>query len=211
MLNIEYFFFNPYMERGMVLWDASGQGVILDPGCLGEEEEQRLFRFITNKGIDIQAILLTHAHFDHIFGVAACVNRYGVKVYMSPQEKVVKEGMRDMAAECGMPLPDTDWKTTDIYDGSIISFGDTKLKVITTPGHSCGSVCYYCEESKDLFSGDTLFSGSVGRTDLRWGNFSDEITSIAKKLMILEDDVRIHPGHGGGSTIGYERSYNPFF
>ena len=210
MLNIEYFFFNDYLERSMVIWDGSGKGVILDPGCLGEDEENKLFSFIGKEGIDIQAILLTHAHFDHIYGVAACIRKYGVKVYMSPQDKIVKENMRSVALESRVPVPDTGWDTVDIYDGSEIRFGETVFKVITTPGHSPGSVCYYCESSGDLFSGDTLFAGTIGRTDLRWGSYDDEIVSIMDKLMGLDGDVQVHPCHGGGTTIGYERTHNPF-
>lgn len=210
MLNIKYFFFNPYQERCMVIWDGSQKAVILDPGFFNTVEQDRLFSFIRGEGLEIEAILLTHAHFDHIYGVAACVKEFGVDVYMSPDDKVVKDNIGIFAGESGMPVPDTGWDTVDVRDGDTIRFGDMVFEVISTPGHSPGSVCYYSASSKDLFCGDTLFAGAIGRTDFRWGSYDDEIRSIMNKIMGMDSDVRVHPCHGGGTTIGYERTHNPF-
>lgn len=194
----------------MVIWDGSLQGVVLDPGFWNREEREKLFSFTDAKGIRIKAILLTHAHFDHIYGVKECIERYGVKVYMSPLDKVVKDDAESLARDFGMPAPDIDWDTVDIFDGQRLSFGELEFEVIGTPGHSPGSVCFYDRQNGDLFSGDTLFAGTIGKTSDRYGSYDDEIRSIMDKIMGLDGSVRVHPCHGGGTTIAYERTNNPF-
>lgn len=210
-MEVKFFFFNPYYERCFVAWDKKGVGVIFDPGCWNESEREGLFDFIAEKGIRPRAVLLTHAHFDHIYGVRACVDKYGIPVYMHPDEKVVIEGARLFADDFKMPVPDTSWKTVDVREGDTLKFGEMTFKIIETPGHSPGSICYYYEgDDRHLFSGDTLFAGTIGNTSHRWGDYDKEIVSIMDKIMGLDADVKIHPGHGGGTTIGYERTSNPF-
>lgn len=209
MLNTHYFFCNPYYERCALLWDEDRKGIIIDPGFLGEEISG-FFDYVESEGIKPEAILLTHAHFDHIYGVKECIGRYNIPVYMHPDEKVVTEGAELFAADCKMPVPDVSWPTIDIHENDILTFGKISLRVIETPGHSPGSVCYYYEEGKHLFSGDCLFAGSIGNTNHRWGDYDKEIVSIMEKLMMLDGDVAVHPGHGGGTTIGHERVNNPF-
>jgi len=210
MLNSKYFFFNIYQERSMVIWDEEMTGIILDPGFVFPEEKIAFLNFIRKNGIKPVAILLTHAHFDHLYGVQDCVSEFGIPVYMHPADKIIKDNMELFMSSNPLDRPALDWDTIDVNDSDIISFSSISLKVIHTPGHSPGSVCYYSEETKDLFTGDTLFSGTIGRTDLRWGNYDDEIVSIMDKIMGLPSDVAIHPGHGGGSTIGRERTNNAF-
>ncbi|MBQ1693714.1 MAG: MBL fold metallo-hydrolase, partial [Bacteroidales bacterium] len=106
--------------------------------------------------------------------------------------------------------PDTSWDTVDLFDGQTVEFGETRLEVISTPGHSPGSVCFLCPASGDLFSGDTLFAGSIGRSDLPGGDYDKEIASITVKLIGLDSDTSVHPGHGWDTTIGEERARNPF-
>lgn len=210
-MEVKFFFFNPYYERCYVAWDRKGVGVIFDPGCMDEGEREGLFDFIQEKGIRPKAVLLTHAHFDHIYGVRACIDKYGIPVYMHPDEKIVTEGAKIFAEDCKMPVPDTSWDTLDVREGDILEFGELSFRVIVTPGHSPGSVCYYCGgDEKQLFSGDTLFAGTIGNTAHRWGDYDKEIVSIMDKLMGLDSDVKVHPGHGCGTTIGYERTSNPF-
>lgn len=209
-MNIRHFTFNPYQENSILIWDDGLTGVIIDPGCIDCGELSTLTGYISEKGIKPAAILLTHAHFDHIYGVKGCVETYGIPVYMSPEDKGTKEGAAAFALRSFMPAPDTSWDSVDIADGQTLSFGDMSLKVITTPGHSPGSVCFLCEESGDLFCGDTLFAGTIGRTDLPGGDYDKEIVSIMDKVMGLDGDVEIHPGHGGPSNIGHERTHNPF-
>lgn len=210
MLKISVFHFNPFAERCFCISDASGNGAIIDPGFINGKEAGALFSYIRDNGIDIKAILLTHAHFDHIYGVSQAAKEYGVKVYMHPSDKIVKNSAAEMCRGAGMPVPDTSWETEDITDGQTLKIGDMDLEVIWTPGHSPGSVCYLARADQELFCGDTLFAGSIGRTDLLWGEYDDEIRSIMDKLMGLDTDLNVHPGHGGSTTIGHERTHNPF-
>lgn len=209
-LNIKYFFFNLFRERTALVWGNDLNAVIIDPSCITSDERSKLFSTIDEKKLSIKAILLTHGHFDHIYGVKACIERYGCTVYMNAADQIAKDGAKAHAADFGMPEPDTDWTYTTVSEGQVLDFGEMKFAVIETPGHSPGSVSYYCEESMDLFSGDCLFAGSIGNTSGRWGDYDKEIVSIMDKLMVLDPDVKVHPGHGGGTTIGYERTHNPF-
>ena len=211
MLNIRHFVFNPFQERTYVIWDGSRRGAVIDPGFLEEPEQRQFFSFLKEQEIELQCILLTHAHIDHIYGVSACIEEFpGIKVYMSPQDKFTKDNSSWMAEVMRMPLPDTAWTTEDIYDGQTIEVGGEKLEVISTPGHTPGGVCFFCRQEGALFSGDTLFSGSIGRTDLPGGDYDKLIASITEKLADLDSDVSEHPGHGWDSTMGTERLCNPF-
>ncbi|MCR4864758.1 MAG: MBL fold metallo-hydrolase [Bacteroidales bacterium] len=211
MLNIRHFVFNPFQERTYVIWDGSRKGTVIDPGFMEEPEQRQFFSFLEEHQIELQSILLTHAHIDHIYGVSACIEKFpGIKVYMSPQDKFTKENSAWMAEAMRMPLPDTAWTTEDIYDGQALEVGEEKLEVISTPGHTPGGVCFFCRQEGALFSGDTLFSGSVGRTDLPGGDYDKLIASITEKLADLDSDVSVHPGHGWDSTMGTERICNPF-
>ena len=210
MINRKFFLVNPYGERASVLWDENKVGVILDPGFITAEERDSFFEFIDSEEIKPQAILLTHAHFDHIYGVRPCIDRYAVPVYMSPEDKVVKTGSAMFSHESGMPAPDIDWDTVDIHEGDVLTFGDMSFEVIETPGHSPGSVCFLSRADKLLLSGDTLFAGTIGKTAHRWGDYDAEISSIMNKLAVLDPDTAVHPGHGCGTKIGYELTHNPF-
>ena len=210
MLNYKIFRCNPLQENAAVLWDDSLQGALLDPGCLGRREVDEITQFIDSKGIKPQLILLTHAHFDHIYGVAPLAAKYGIGVYMHPSDKVILSRQQLFAAAFGLPAPDSDFRTIDIHEGNIVSFGSIIFTVIETPGHTPGGVCYYSKESQMLLSGDTLFAGSIGRTDHPGGDYDKEIVSIMDKLMGLDGDTVVLPGHGPTTDIGYERTHNPF-
>ena len=204
-MEIRRFTFNPYQENTYLVYDDSGTAVIIDPGCTGPED---LTGIIDAEGFRPEAILLTHCHFDHIYGVADLVRKYGLKVYMHPADKAIKAIVGEMARLSFMPVPDTSWDTTDISDGEVLKFGDLSFEVIATPGHTPGGVCYHCGD--DLFSGDTLFQGTIGRSDLPGGDYDSLIVSVMEKVMGLDGDTEVHPGHGGETNIGHERTHNPF-
>ena len=196
MLNIRREVFNAYQENTYIisLGDAP-EAVIVDPGCASNEERDRLLKRLADAGLKPAAVLLTHAHPDHIGGVKTLQERYGVKTYMCEAERTVFS---------------LDFPTTAVEDGQTITAGGIEFEVITTPGHTPGGVCWLARKYGALFTGDTLFAGSIGRTDFLYSEYDDEIRSIMEKIILLDPDIRIFPGHGPTSTIGQERTGNPF-
>ncbi len=178
---------------------------VIDPAFDGEGIYERL----TKNGIEVAAILLTHGHFDHIMGVNELREKTGVKVYAAKAEQALCE---DAALNCSDQIRRPYTVKADVYlaDGETITAAGISCKMIETPGHTAGSSCYYFEEEKLLLCGDTLFAGSVGRTDLPTGSGGALDRSLREKLMVLPDDVKVYPGHGDSTTIGEERKYNPF-
>lgn len=211
MVNIKIFTVNPFGENCILIWDETRHGVIIDPGCLRDVEFQELYGYITTHGVIPKKILLTHGHFDHIYGVKIIADRLGATVYMHPADMVLVAGGNHLLTKY-YHLPDApeEFEFQPVKEGDVIGFGNTRFTVIETPGHTPGCVCYYCKEEKLLISGDTLFAGSIGRTDSQWGDYDKLIIAIMDKLMGLDGDVEVLPGHGPATNIGYERTHNPF-
>lgn len=210
-MDIQIFTFNLFQEHTMVASKDGTHCIIVDPGFYSDQEEKQFSDFIEQGGLRPEAILLTHGHIDHIWGAAQAQNMYGgIPVYMNAADRVVLDDNLVVSAKYGLKAPGTDFRGTDVNDGDIIETAGMKFKVITTPGHSPGSVCYLEETEKIMFTGDTLFAGTIGRTDLKFGNYDDEIRSIMEKLIWLDASVEIYPGHGWSSTIARERMSNPF-
>ncbi|MBR1872329.1 MAG: MBL fold metallo-hydrolase [Bacteroidales bacterium] len=210
MVSVKTFIFNPFEERCSVLWDEASEAVIVDPGCYDKAETARLTDFISAKKLHPSAIWLTHAHHDHIFGVKTLSELYGIPVYMSPIDKPTLELSGALASRFGLMEPLSDFPTEDIADGDEVCVGKVPFKVIGTPGHTPGGVCYYSESEKLLLSGDTLFRGSIGRSDLPGGDYDHLIVSVMDKLMGLPGDTEVIPGHGNNTDISTERTHNPF-
>lgn len=197
MLNIRTFTFNDYEEKCYVLTvDDDNRAVVIDPGFLSSDESTRFFAKLTFNKIHPVAVLLTHAHPDHRHGASAMQEIYKLPIYMARGEKDL--------------FSDLDFETTDVQDGETLKLGPFTLKVIATPGHTPGSVCYYDEEHGVLFSGDTLFRGTIGRTDLKGGDYDKLIVSVMDSLMGLPGETEVYPGHGKATTIANERTSNPF-
>lgn len=221
-MNIKSFYFNAFQECCSVAWDDSGECVIVDPGLYTEEEKAVLFGFIEEHGLKPAKVLLTHAHFDHIYGVKACADKYGVPVMMHPADKVILENNGYFCDMFRLKTPEGGFDTEDIKAGDHIVSGDSHaaddggkakgfdFEVIETPGHTPGGVCYLERRAKVLFSGDTLFAGAIGRTDNRWGDYDALMKGIFEGLMTLDGDIRVIPGHGPQTTIADERMKNPF-
>lgn len=210
MLNIHTLPYNLFQEKTMIVNLKAERCVIIDPGFSDASEKADFFRQLSDRGLGPEAVLLTHAHIDHICGVKAVQDRFDIPIYMNADDKVMFGYVSEMGSRLGFPAPDCSFRTTDIYDGSIIEAAGIKFEVITTPGHTPGGVCYLDREDKALFCGDTLFAGAIGRTDLKYGDYDAEIKSVMEKLILLDPDIRIFPGHGPDSTIRRERSENPF-
>lgn len=194
----------------MVIWKDAPECVIVDPGCYTTGEFDALFSFLDDNGLRPSAILLTHGHPDHVFGVKECQRRYGCPVYLSAEDQKVLENGMQVSVGLGLHVPDCTFSYTDVKDSDTIETAGFRFKVIRTPGHTPGGCCYLEENEKMMFTGDTLFAGTIGRTDLLYGDYDSEIVSVMEKLMTLDPDIEILPGHGKTSTIGHERTHNPF-
>ena len=210
-MNIQEFTFNLFQEKTRILWKDADKAVIVDPGFCDEQEKKEFYDFLDKQSLIPCAILLTHAHADHIFGVWELQQKYAIPVYMNPEDEMTFHMSELMSGRMGFPPIRTDWKTTPLdEDGMTLSVGGFCFRVILTPGHSPGSVCYYEQSEEILLSGDTLFAGTIGRTDLEGSDYDKEILSIMEKLTVLPPQTRVLPGHGPQSTIGIERCSNPF-
>ncbi len=209
-MKIQSFTFNPFSENTYVLYDDSGECAIVDPGCYGPVEEQELADFITSENLKPMRLINTHCHIDHVMGVPFVSSQYGLALEMHEGELPVLRFTDQSAMMFGTPVAPMPEPDRFIREGDIISFGNTKLEVFFTPGHSPASICFYERKHKQLISGDVLFKGSIGRTDLPGGNYETLMNSIFNKLLVLDDEVKVFPGHMEETTIGEERRSNPF-
>lgn len=181
------------------------EAVIFDPG----DEGERIIRYLEREGVTPAAILLTHGHFDHIMGVPALVEHYHIPVYAHEQEQeILKSEALNACAMIGAHISLTADKP--VKDGDVIEAAGVPILVLYTPGHTKGGVSYYIKALDAVVCGDTLFEGSVGRTDLPTGSMGTLVCSIREKLFVLDDSVKVLPGHGGETAIGWEKKYNPF-
>ena len=210
MIHIEQFTFNPFNERTSVVWDKDGKCAFIDPGCADAAELGKLTAFIEKKGLTPVCVMLTHAHFDHIYGVAGLVRTYGIPVYMHQGEQQTLDVTNPyMCRMFGFSEPE-EFEWTPVADCSTIEVGGLKFDTLETPGHTPGGVCFLERSEKVLFSGDTLFAGAIGRTDHPGGDYDQLMRSIFEKLLCLDGDVDVFPGHGPNTTITDERMTNPF-
>lgn len=181
------------------------EALIIDPG----DNAPGIEKIIKSDGVTPVAVLLTHGHFDHAMAAEEVANEYGIEIYAHEAERETLEDPRiNLSGMIGQTLK----FHADRYvkDGEVLHLAGFDIQVFHTPGHTLGGVCYYLEEEKVLFSGDTLFCQSVGRTDFPTGSASTLIRSIQEKLMPLPDDTEVYTGHEDMTTIGMERKYNPF-
>lgn len=210
MASIRSFVNNPFQENTYILFDESGECAIIDPGMETGAEQNAVTSFINSLGLKAVLLLNTHCHIDHVLGNRFVFDMYGLKPRFHEGELQLLEQMAAYAQEMGLryelsPLPDEYLPET----GSI-SFGNTMLEFIFAPGHSPAHLCFYDREDNLLIGGDVLFRGSIGRTDLPGGNFSQLMDNIEQKLFVLPDNCTVYPGHGPETTIGYEKQTNPF-
>ncbi len=186
--------------------EGKNKVIFIDPADQGET----IYNQITEAGFEVAAILLTHAHFDHIWGCNELRHKTGVKVYAYEAERELCESSlkncSEMAGRAYTVMVDEYLK-----DNQAVTIEGMTFQVIATPGHTIGSCCYYFENDKILISGDTLFAESIGRSDLPTGSSSTLVRSFSERLLILPEDVQVYPGHGPDTTIGHEIKYNPFY
>lgn len=208
---IHIFEFSPFHENTYVITDeATNEAVIIDPGCYEQAEKEALGRYVTDNNLQVRQLLLTHAHLDHVFGVAYVKRKFGVKAYLHELDMVI---YNDVPTRCALyGLRGYEPATIDAFlnENDQIKVGNTVLDVLFVPGHAPGHVAFVNHTDRYVIGGDVLFRGSVGRTDFPFCNHADLINSIQTQFFTLPDDYVVYPGHMEPTTIGQEKRTNPF-
>ena len=212
MIHVQTLCLNPIQENTYIVYDDTKEAVIIDCGALFEGERQAVTDFLTEHQLTPVAHLLTHAHFDHLFGSGYLYEHYGLKARFHQADAELFDGAQEQVVMMiRHQLPFTTGPAGEaVTSESIIRFGNHEFTVLPCPGHTQGGVCYYCKDEKILFSGDSLFQQSIGRTDLPGGNYQQLIRSLSTLLSSLPDDITVYPGHGPATTTGQEKALNPY-
>lgn len=208
-MEIKRVVFNPFRENTYLVWDSTQECIVIDAGNMTAAENSLLSEMISSHGLKPVMAVNTHGHFDHTGGVKWLKDEYGVQFACSSKDKFLIDGSAG-GMVYGIKCNEVPAIDIDLDAVSELRFGDTLLRVIKTPGHTPGHVVLYNEATRTLFTGDTLFRESIGRTDLPGGDYSWIMKSIIEEILPLGDDVTIYPGHEAESTIGHESLYNPF-
>ena len=210
MLTVKSFVFNPVQENTYVLYNDKDACCIIDPGCYFGNERRILQEFVEQNKLRPKILLNTHCHLDHVFGNKFIHDEYGLLLHLHEKEKPVLEYATEAGLQWNMPFENYRGDLIFLKEGDIVTLDDDQFSVLFTPGHSPGSICFYCEAQQFVIGGDVLFRLGIGRTDLPGGDYETLIASIREKLFRLPDAVTIYPGHGEPTTIGYEKKHNPF-
>jgi hydroxyacylglutathione hydrolase len=210
-MKIQTFVFSPFEVNTYVIYDQTGECVIIDPACYDNGEQTQLTEFISENHLKPVHLLFTHCHLDHVFGSAFVSNRYHLEPSAHKNEESNNTNAVHAARLYGINMEAPVALKSFIDEQNQIRYGQSVLNIFFIPGHTAGSLLFYNLLEKFVISGDVLFDGSIGRTDLPGGNFESLITGIREKLFSLPDDIVVYPGHGHTTTIGKERKSNPFF
>ncbi|PID91181.1 MAG: MBL fold hydrolase [Bacteroidetes bacterium] len=210
MIRIETLIFNPFQVNTYLLSNEKGEAIVVDPAFTEGPEQEGFDRLIVDRGYRLCGQLNTHCHVDHLLGVMHLKNEYELPLRAHKEELMLVRNARQMGEMFGLTIPG--FEAIDVYleDGEQILLGEDEIRAIHVPGHSPGSLAFLVPESRFVITGDALFRGSIGRTDLPGGNYDTLIAAIQTRLLSLPPEYLIYPGHGPSSTIGRERNENPF-
>lgn len=206
---VKTFTFNPFMTNCYVCHDG-GEAVLIDPSAAVPSEKKAVLAYLEAEGLTVRHLLLTHAHIDHIFSLGYFTDHFGASFQMHRADLPLVERAADQAALFGLTLDPPPLPDRFLDEGDTLSFGSVTWEVLHAPGHSPGSICFLDRDNGLVISGDVLFQSSIGRTDLWKGSLPELLESIHGKLMPLDDATVVYPGHGPATTIGKERTGNPF-
>ena len=212
MMKIERFEVNPFQENCYIVSDDIGEGIIIDCGAFYEEERKAVVEYVMDNGIELKHLISTHGHIDHNFGNNTIYERFGLKPEVHAADEPLMSKLGEQALMfCNYRL-NYEMPPVGRYlsEADTIRFGNHELNIISTPGHTPGSVFFYCKEEGVAFSGDTLFRMSIGRTDFELGSYKDIMDSLRQLPTILPDDTTILPGHGPRTTMKAEKQDNPY-
>lgn len=210
MIEIQEFVFNPFQENTFILFDETKECIIIDPGCSTNQEGETIKSFLKDRELDLVKMVFTHGHLDHVCGAAFIHDEFGLFPQCHSLDQDLLEQVVAQGRSYGFELqaPPTPGKFLD--EGDHIGFGNSSLKVLHTPGHSRGHIVLHNEAQKFLITGDVLFYGSIGRTDLHGGDYDTLIRSIQNKILPLADETKVYSGHGPSTTVGIEKLSNPY-
>jgi glyoxylase-like metal-dependent hydrolase (beta-lactamase superfamily II) len=211
MLHIAAFVFNAFQENTYIIYNDKKQCWIVDPGMYDEREKSALTKYINDNQLTPQAIINTHGHIDHIFGIKASKDKYNIPFLIHEKEQHILNNAVGSAMLFGFEMNENPVPDAFIKQGTVLALGDEHVDVRFTPGHSPGSISFYYQPGNWVIAGDALFAGSIGRTDLPGGNHETLVNSIREQLFNLPEQTTVYSGHGPATTIGNEIKYNPFF
>jgi hydroxyacylglutathione hydrolase len=210
MLTVKSFVFSPVQENTYVLSDEKDACCLIDPGCYFDNERMELKEYIEQQGLRPKILLNTHCHLDHVFGSKFVYDTWDLPLHLHEKEKPILEQAPEMGLDWELPFENYRGELIFLKVGEKIELGRHSLTVLFLPGHSPGSVGFYCASQGFLIGGDVLFRDGIGRTDLPGGDHATLLRSIREQLWKLPDETVVYPGHGEPTTIGYERKNNPF-
>ena len=210
-MRIKSFVFNPFQENTYILYDESRECIIIDPGCHNEIEEKELAKFITEKKLKPVGLINTHCHIDHILGNHFVANRWNIDLQIHELEIPFLNAVKSYYIEYGISnYKESPEPKLYLKEGDKITFGESILNILFTPGHSPGHICLYSKTNSLIISGDIIFQMGIGRTDLPGGNYDILIKSITEKLFLLPEETQIYCGHGPSTVLAFEKENNPF-
>jgi hydroxyacylglutathione hydrolase len=210
-MKISKLVFSPIEVNTYILAEDSGDCAIIDCGCYDKQECEILENFINDNHLNPVLLLNTHSHLDHVFGNRFILEKYGLRTFSSEFDEINRKNAKHHAMIFGLTMDEPPEPEGFIKDNQSVTFGITKLLALHVPGHTSGSLAFYSEINGCVFTGDALFSGSIGRTDLPGGNYETLIKSIKNKLFVLPPPTVVYPGHGNETTIEREMKTNPYF
>ena len=212
MITVKAFVFNFFQENTYLLYDQTKDAVLIDCGCITRYEEEALSTFIADNQLNLKRLLCTHYHFDHVIGNTYIYKKYGIRPEIHREERSANAPTLQMQAlKYGRNMHFEEIEPVGYIEDNVeLFFGVSVLKALLVPGHSPASLAFYSEADQFVVSGDVLFSGTIGRTDLFGGDFNTLINSIRTRLMTLPDATIVYAGHEKSTTIGIEKAYNPY-
>lgn len=211
MLKIKSFTFNDFEENTYLIYDETKECAIIDAGCSDYKEEQEIFNFIADNELIPKLLINTHLHFDHFLGALFLQSKFSnISMFANKEDEFLLKSTLNFAYMYDLQIKEIPQIGKYLKDNNVLTFGNTKIKVLETPGHSPGGLCFYIEQEKVIFTGDSLFYQTIGRTDLPGGDYQTLINSIKNKILCLPDETTIYPGHGMTTKVEIEKS-NSFF
>jgi glyoxylase-like metal-dependent hydrolase (beta-lactamase superfamily II) len=210
MIKIKEFVFNPFQVNTFIVYDETRECLIIDAACYESDEFGELYDFVSANSLVPKAVLNTHGHVDHITGTKKVCDKFGIGFQIHSADVVLLDSAQLYGRTFGFEIENPPQPESFLNDGQSFRFGNSELMIWHTPGHSPGSVVFYAAESRFLITGDVLFSGSIGRTDLPGGDHNQLIKSILSKIMVLPRETKVLPGHGPETSVGIEADTNPF-